>query len=272
MSDRRPKRRCVSAKSQAPKGQMPSAIHYVGYVEDDETPEMIMKKFEELERIKKAAEARRQQHQVQQQQAQANAPGADSTGAGPSTSAAPAAADTSSASPNAANTSADASQPASQAPLPHLNSHTAAPAQNPASETQLDEEALLEVFRQTSIINVRSALANNGAGDNDAEYGMEETYLADDMGDGGGLGSDLEDDEYLKGFWSDEDYEMGGGGGGREGAAGARRRRAASAGSGRGGEGGAGGGGVPREAKPPRPNGPSRHAQHQVVTQYNKDT
>lgn len=30
---------------------MPSAIHYVGYVEEDETPEMIMKKFEELEKV-----------------------------------------------------------------------------------------------------------------------------------------------------------------------------------------------------------------------------
>ena len=43
---RRPKRRCVSTKS-----AMPSAIHYVGYVEEDETPEMIMKKFEELEKV-----------------------------------------------------------------------------------------------------------------------------------------------------------------------------------------------------------------------------
>jgi hypothetical protein len=31
---------------------MPSAVHYVGYVEDDETPEMIMKKFEELEKVR----------------------------------------------------------------------------------------------------------------------------------------------------------------------------------------------------------------------------
>lgn len=31
---------------------MPSAIHYVGYVEEDETPEMIMKKFEELEKVR----------------------------------------------------------------------------------------------------------------------------------------------------------------------------------------------------------------------------
>lgn len=43
---RRPKRRCASSKS-----AMPSAIHYVGYVEEDETPEMIMKKFEEMEKV-----------------------------------------------------------------------------------------------------------------------------------------------------------------------------------------------------------------------------
>ena len=44
---RRPKRRCVSTKA-----AVPSAIHYVGYVEEDETPEMIMKKFEELEKVR----------------------------------------------------------------------------------------------------------------------------------------------------------------------------------------------------------------------------
>jgi hypothetical protein len=44
-SRRRPKRRCVQNKA------APSAVHYVGYVEEDETPEMIMKKFEEMERI-----------------------------------------------------------------------------------------------------------------------------------------------------------------------------------------------------------------------------
>lgn len=31
---------------------LPSAAHYVGYVEDDETPEMIMKKFEEFEKVR----------------------------------------------------------------------------------------------------------------------------------------------------------------------------------------------------------------------------
>ena len=43
---RRPRRRCVANKS-----SIPSAIHYVGYVEEDETPEMIMKKFEEMEKV-----------------------------------------------------------------------------------------------------------------------------------------------------------------------------------------------------------------------------
>ena len=45
-SGRRPKRRCVASKA-----AVPSAVHYVGYVEDDETPEMIMRKFEELSKV-----------------------------------------------------------------------------------------------------------------------------------------------------------------------------------------------------------------------------
>ena len=44
---RRPKRRCATKRA-----NVPSAVHYVGYVEDDETPEMIMKKFEELEKVR----------------------------------------------------------------------------------------------------------------------------------------------------------------------------------------------------------------------------
>ena len=42
----RPKRRCAARP-----GTLPSGAHYVGYVEDGETPEMIMKKFEELDRV-----------------------------------------------------------------------------------------------------------------------------------------------------------------------------------------------------------------------------
>ena len=51
---RRPKRRCARKQS-----VVPSAVHYVGYVEADETPEMIMKKFEELERVMATSTAER---------------------------------------------------------------------------------------------------------------------------------------------------------------------------------------------------------------------
>jgi hypothetical protein len=54
----RGKRRCPGRRAaQAKSGAIPSAVHYVGYVEDDETPDMIMRKFEELERIKASAAA-----------------------------------------------------------------------------------------------------------------------------------------------------------------------------------------------------------------------
>ena len=54
----RGKRRCPGRRAaQVKSSAIPSAVHYVGYVEDDETPEMIMRKFEELERIKAAASA-----------------------------------------------------------------------------------------------------------------------------------------------------------------------------------------------------------------------
>ena len=52
MADR-PKRRAAS------RPKLPSASHYVGYVDDSETPEMIAKKFEALERVQAAAAAAR---------------------------------------------------------------------------------------------------------------------------------------------------------------------------------------------------------------------
>ena len=50
----RPKRRCAARP-----GNFPSGAHYVGYVEDGETPEMIMKKFEELDRVMAAGRGQR---------------------------------------------------------------------------------------------------------------------------------------------------------------------------------------------------------------------
>ena len=43
--DKRPKRRCVK------KQEGPSGAHYVGYVEDEETPEAIMAKFAFMEQV-----------------------------------------------------------------------------------------------------------------------------------------------------------------------------------------------------------------------------
>ncbi len=51
----RPKRRC---SSRAKVSAAPSAVHYVGYVEEDETPEAIMKKFEELDKVYAAGDRR----------------------------------------------------------------------------------------------------------------------------------------------------------------------------------------------------------------------
>ena len=46
---RRPARRCAAGHRAG--RTLPSAVHYLGYVEEDETPEMIMKKFEELDKV-----------------------------------------------------------------------------------------------------------------------------------------------------------------------------------------------------------------------------
>ncbi|KAG2431763.1 hypothetical protein HXX76_009259 [Chlamydomonas incerta] len=330
MSDRRSKRRCVTVKS-----QVPSAIHYVGYVEDDETPEMIMKKFEELERIKKAAQERRQQAGTAGTSGAAAGPaavqpaatspdpnqppaaltststanGGEDAGSGSGAAAGAGAGAGPSGAPQGRTDPAPAGAPAAAgasagacpAPSPALLDAADAgappppppPSAAPADESQhaLDDEALLEVFKQTSVFNVRSALANNdllmegehnamhgrdqgGYGGYGYGYGGDVAYGMEDLVYGAGGGdSDLEDEE-LQGFWSDEDYEVGGkGGAGRDAAAAARRRRAASAGGGGGGGQRSGGGAAaPRQPRAPGAGGQSRHMVHQVVTQYNRDT
>lgn len=57
----RPKRKASeSLRARQGRGRSaPSSAHYVGYVQDEETPEMIMKKFEEMERIRSAKGAMR---------------------------------------------------------------------------------------------------------------------------------------------------------------------------------------------------------------------
>ena len=84
-----------------------SSTHYVGYVEDDETPEAIMKKFEALER-------------VQQAQTRGGGGGGEDEGAG--------------------------GEAGPSAPIVE-------------GGEGLTEEQLLEVFKQTSVFTVKSALA-----------------------------------------------------------------------------------------------------------------
>ncbi|KAK9804306.1 hypothetical protein WJX72_006023 [[Myrmecia] bisecta] len=124
----RPKRRCARSKSSA----LPSAVHYVGYVEDDETPESIMRKFEEMETVRAAGSSR--------------------------------------------------------APLG-------------AGTVAMTDAQLVEVFKQTSMFNVKSVLANNEVllGGGDCAEDANERALSD-------YETDDEDNwDALRGFWSDED-------------------------------------------------------------------
>ena len=184
---RRAKRRC--ARNRFTSSSMPSAIHYVGYVsgaegpswagaapppppplqagcphaccpcsaaptgpllppllqvEDDETPEMIMAKFAELERIQAAAAAakaappaagsdaaaRQAQGEQAQQQQQQQQPGQGAAGT---------------------QQQAPAAAPAAAAP----------DGGGGGEEGGLSEAQLLEVFKQTSMFNVRTALQDN---------------------------------------------------------------------------------------------------------------
>jgi hypothetical protein len=122
MSDRS-RRRCVLRKT-----AVPDATHYVGYVEDEETPEMIMRKFEEMERIKAAHKPHVQP--AGQQQADV---------AGPSSSSA------------AVEAAADRADVARQ---------QAAAADGGG---QLDQQQLQEIFKATSMYNIKSLLGNNEA-------------------------------------------------------------------------------------------------------------
>lgn len=124
---------------------VPSAVHYVGYVEEDETPEMIMAKFQELEEIQRQASEREKQQEVEQEQGQEY----------------------------------DASQ-------------------------QLTDDQLLQVFKQTSMFNVKTALQHNAVlAEIDDMLGLtSERYGEDDIVS--------DDEDMLKSFWSDdEDWDDG---------------------------------------------------------------
>ena len=149
-NERRSRRRTKSLYGST---TVPSAVHYVGYVEDDETPEMIMSKFQELENIQRQASA---------------TVGEDVNGAGT---------------------------------CPVVGDEDAG-LERGGRETALTDDQLLQVFKQTSMFNVKTALQNNAmlAGIDDM-LDMVNGYGPDDI---------ISDDEdMLRSFWSDDDDDWG---------------------------------------------------------------
>lgn len=127
MSDRS-RRRCVIRKT-----AVPDATHYVGYVEDEETPEMIMKKFEEMEKIKAAS----------RRPAQAAAAAAEPADA---------------AGPSSSRAVSEAAAAGSELPAPEQQDAAIGDEEGP-----LDQQQLQAIFKATSMYNVKSVLGNNEA-------------------------------------------------------------------------------------------------------------
>lgn len=213
---RRPKRRCASRNVHA--SAMPSATHYVGYVEDEETPEMIMAKFLELERIEKAAQEARK---------------AQIAGAEPKEGA-----------QGEATGNAEGAVPSGD------------DAEDGGKGQALTDEQLLQVFKQTSMFNVKTALQDNAM-----LMGIDEMLEAN--AERYGFDEDIsDDDDLLRSFWSDdEDFHdsdaSDDGFGGKKG----RRRGSGTRRTG----GGGGGSRLQRNAGGVR-------ARHNIVTAYNPDT
>jgi hypothetical protein len=158
---------------------MPSAVHYVGYVEDDETPQSIAHKFEELERIQAAARGATAEHASSVSLlASTAAPGAGAV-------------------------------PADHAPLDAAaitaDAHRSPAEVQTAAEEGLTDEQLMQVFKQTSIFTVRSAADGNAAlmQREPPPGGLSSGTVHRDSGDE--LVSDGDDIGVLQSFWSDDD-------------------------------------------------------------------
>lgn len=169
---KRAKRLCVSRKT-----SLPSATHYVGYVEDEETPEMIMKKFEELDRVVAVS----QQHATPRfvsssltcetgavestlQHPQLTCMSSNASLMGFSSAALP----TSGPHPQPSLGTCDPSSARSEppdSPLKHISKHDLSYINTSQDRNNhlmgLSEEALLAVFKATSTFSVRAAMDNN---------------------------------------------------------------------------------------------------------------
>jgi len=119
---------------------MPSAVHYVGYVEDEETPEMIMKKFEALEAVRSAAEERAAARRAERELRDGGEGEAGQGGEGAAGDAA-----------GAARGDGVARGPGDAGPAPPS-----------PGDGGLQDEHLVEVFKQTSMFSVKTAQLGGG--------------------------------------------------------------------------------------------------------------
>jgi len=119
---------------------MPSAVHYVGYVEDEETPEMIMKKFEALEAVRLAAEERAAVQRAERELADGRGGGQGGDGDGGAGGVA-----------EPAGGRGGARGPGDAGPAPPS-----------PGDGGLRDEHLVEVFKQTSMFSVKTAQLGGG--------------------------------------------------------------------------------------------------------------
>lgn len=187
---RRPKRRCAARQPAA------NEALYVGYVEDNETPEMIMKKFEALEQVGVWGGGRRRGGHVWRCAVRAMRRAGGGAGA-------------SAPSPPRGDAHASCARRGGRqmgrtilqvmGAAPATTDANADPLTAPATDTTdaaggLTDAQLKAVFKATSSFRVDAALFDSDAGTPD--------WLSSD--DGGGVG---DDDEPLTGFWSDGDED-----------------------------------------------------------------
>ncbi|KAI8067162.1 hypothetical protein BC940DRAFT_333741 [Gongronella butleri] len=136
MSDR-PRRK----RQAAPRRQV-SNVHYVGYVEDEESVEAIMKKFEELERIQKEFQAMQMQKPADQSDAQGEVTGDTSNDAGD----------------QATGQQEQQEQQQQQQQTSDEKGEQETTRPNDDTTMAMTEEQLQEVFKRTSAFTVKSAM------------------------------------------------------------------------------------------------------------------
>lgn len=202
-TSRRPKRRC-SRVSRFASATVPSAVHYVGYVEDDETPEMIMAKFAELQRIQE--QALQKKHHMREgdnlntrkvneriDSASLNLDQSDSTANDLG------AAESDPRDASNVNDSGNNEKGSVTVEDATMELESAVKTKEEGVEEPLSDDILLQVFKQTSMFNVRTALQDNlmlmGI-DGMLDYAQERYGNEDPVS---------EDEDFIRSFWSDDD-------------------------------------------------------------------